>query len=70
MIWLIPPYTSILFMLCGCAQIMSVEKAYHEPLGGREHPCCFLRHAISMAYCLMCRGDVETKDVNATVITI
>ncbi|OQR89154.1 alpha-tubulin [Thraustotheca clavata] len=75
------PYPRIHFMLSSYAPIISVEKAYHEQLSVAEitNTCfepssllakCDPRHGKYMAACLMYRGDVVPKDVNAAVSTI
>merc|ERR1712225_191775 len=69
------------FMLASYAPIISAEKAYHEQLSVSEitnsvfEPASMLtkcdpRHGKYMACCLMYRGDVVPKDVNAAVVTI
>ena len=69
------------FMLSSYAQVISAEKAYHEQLSVAEitnsafEPAsmmvkCDPRHGKYMACCLMYRGDVVPKDVNAAVATI
>ncbi|KAG2375155.1 hypothetical protein C9374_010159 [Naegleria lovaniensis] len=75
------PYPRIHFMLCSYAPVISAEKAYHEQLSVAEitnsafEPAsmmakCDPRHGKYMACCLMYRGDVVPKDVNAAVATI
>ncbi|AQK63223.1 Tubulin alpha-4 chain [Zea mays] len=69
------------FMLSSYAPVISAEKAYHEQLSVAEitnsafEPSsmmakCDPRHGKYMACCLMYRGDVVPKDVNAAVATI
>merc|ERR1711893_435461 len=59
----------------------TVEKAYHEQLSVSEvtnacfEPCnqmvkCDPRHGKYMACCMLYRGDVVPKDVNAAIATI
>ena len=68
-------------MLSSYAPIISAEKAYHEQLSVAEitmsvfEPAsmfvkCDPRHGKYMACCMMYRGDVVPKDVNASVATI
>jgi len=75
------PYPRIHFMLCSYAPVISAEKAYHEQLTVAEitnsvfEPAnmmakCDPRHGKYMACCLMYRGDVVPKDVNASVAVI
>nr|AGV54500.1 tubulin A [Phaseolus vulgaris] len=75
------PYPSIHFMLSSYAPVISAAKAYHEQLSVPEitnavfEPAsmmakCDPRHGKYMACCLMYRGDVVPKDVNAAVATI
>ncbi|XP_042449807.1 tubulin alpha-2 chain-like isoform X2 [Zingiber officinale] len=75
------PYPRIHFMLSSYAPVISAEKAYHEQLSVAEitntafEPSsmmakCDPRHGKYMACCLMYRGDVVPKDVNAAVVTI
>ncbi|KAH0926271.1 hypothetical protein HID58_018527 [Brassica napus] len=79
-------YTSYLFLDCfskvrWCPELISAEKAFHEQLSVAEitnsafEPAsmmakCDPRHGKYMACCLMYRGDVVPKDVNAAVGTI
>merc|ERR1711943_17509 len=75
------PYPRIHFMLASYPPIISAEKAYHEQLSVAEitnsvfEPSSMLtkcdpRHGKYMSCCLMYRGDVVPKDVNASVATI
>jgi len=75
------PYPRIHFMLTSYAPVISSTKAFHESLSVAEitssvfEPTnmmtkCDPRHGKYMACCLMYRGDVVPKDVNAAVATI
>ncbi|KAK4743673.1 hypothetical protein SAY87_009985 [Trapa incisa] len=75
------PYPRIHFMLSSYAPVISAAKAYHEQLSVPEitsavfEPSsmmakCDPRRGKYMACCLMYRGDVVPKDVNAAVATI
>merc|ERR1711956_130588 len=75
------PYPRIHFMLSSYAPVISAEKAYHEQLSVAEitvsvfehssmYVKCDPRHGKYMACCMMYRGDVVPKDVNAAVATI
>ena len=75
------PYPRIHFVMSAFAPVISAEKAYHEQLSVAEitnsafEPASMLakvdpRHGKYMAVCLMYRGDVVPKDVNAAVATI
>ena len=68
-------------MLSSYAPIFSAEMAYHEQLSVAEvtnsafEPAAMMaksdpRHGKYMAGCLMYRGDVVPKDVNAAVATL
>jgi len=75
------PYPRIHFMLSSYAPIISAEKASHEQLNVAEITSaafepnnmmakCDPRHGKYMACCMMYRGDVVPKDVNAAVAAI
>jgi len=75
------PYPRIHFPLCSYAPVIPAEKAYHEALSIAEitngvfEPAnmmvkCDPRHGKYMAVCMMYRGDVVPKDVNAAIVTI
>jgi tubulin alpha len=75
------PYPRIHFMVSSYSPVISAEKAYHESLSVAEitNSCfepanmmtkCDPRHGKYMACCMMYRGDVVPKDVNAAIATI
>ena len=75
------PYPRIHFPLVNYSPIISSEKAYHEQLTVAEisYACfephnqmvkCDPRHGKYMACCMLYRGDVVPKDVNAAIASI
>jgi len=75
------PYPRIHFPLAVYAPVISAEKAYHEQLTVAEitNACfepanqmvkCDPRHGKYMACCMLYRGDVVPKDVNAAIAQI
>ncbi|GBG33025.1 Tubulin alpha chain [Hondaea fermentalgiana] len=75
------PYPRISFPLCSFAPVIAAEKAYHEKMSVGDitnsvfEPAnmmvkCDPRHGKYMACCVMYRGDVVPKDVNAAIATV
>ena len=75
------PYPRIHFPLTTYSPVISAEKAMHEQMSVAEitNACfepssqlvkCDPRHGKYMACCMLYRGDVVPKDVNAAIATI
>lgn len=75
------PYPRIHFPLATYSPIISAEKAFHEHMNvpeitnkcfeaGHQMVKCDPRNGKYMACCLLFRGDVVPKDVNAAIATV
>merc|ERR1712039_696605 len=64
------PYPRIHFMLSSYAPIISAENTMSVFEPASMFVKCDPRHGKYMACCMMYRGDVVPKDVNASVATI